>query len=315
MTEVGEVPQFADVLVRPGNTPPQLENIARFLASEDLKRDNTLPAVQYETLAGNIPKYSKELQLKYPQIPQSVLDSVMNITFGPVRIPEGVGDFAEGKESEPLREASAKMQHAYAHHIIAAGRSGTDPAYANAVFPRIALMEYLARRPALKERQLSQFWSGVKSEVAVIKALERAGYKIEIPDYVQETTAGRAGQVLEWDVRNGIDMIASKNGNTLLVDSKGRVFLPNGNIRTDVEVFVEPQRNFPPDLSRRLYRDVARGSVKHATIIVPSHHHYLSGISSTDFSLGDKSLALRDFATSARESDIIEQVREIQFKK
>ena len=46
MTELGETPQFADVLVGQGNTPPQLENIARLLASQGLKRDIALPAAQ-----------------------------------------------------------------------------------------------------------------------------------------------------------------------------------------------------------------------------------------------------------------------------
>jgi len=327
MTELGETPQFADVLVRQGNTPPQLENIARFLASQDLKRDSALPAVQYDNLAASIPRYSTELKNKFRNIPEEVLESVVDITFGPARLPEV--DMPEDLTEEPTEEmyrfleTSAKMQHAYTHHIISAGRQGADPAYAQALFPRVAIMDYLVRRPAMKERSLGRFWNGVKAEIAVIRALEKAGYDaIELPNYTQSEYDNSGNlvpverrQVRQWDVKCGIDMVARKDGKVLFVDAKGRLSLPNGKMRTDAQTFVSAQTKFPPDLSRRFMREVRNGDTKHATIVIPTHAHYLSGISSTDFAHPDKVSVMGNFARSSLESDIIEQVKDIQFKK
>jgi len=316
MTEVGEMPQYADVLVRPDNTPRQLENIARFLASQDLKRDSALPAVQYETLAANIPVYSAELKRKFPGIPEEVIESVVDVTFGPIRLPEGSSSTEVNPEAYRFLETSAKMQHAYAHHVVAAGRPDADPEYAKALFPRVAIIDYLARRPALRERELSQFWNGVKAEAAVIKALEKAGFNVELPDYTQAEYDSSGNdvpdakrQVLQWDVLSGIDMVATKEEKVLFVDAKGRLNLPNGRTREDTEVFIERAKRFPADLSRRFMKQVRNGNVRHATIVVPTHYNYLSGISSTDFDFPDKRVVMRDFARSAGEDDIIEKLK------
>lgn len=93
----------------------------------------------------------------------------------------------------------------------------------NLVYRHQSINNLLAKQDNLL---LPQFWNGFQNQFALVGILKGAGFKVILPDY-RPSVAGqnKVNEVLEWDVKNGVDLIVEKGGKAVLVDSKGSMKL------------------------------------------------------------------------------------------
>lgn len=238
--EIGELPKISHRLTNSDTfsaiQPHQLvEQRSNFLANDILNRlqsgvNREVAQIKKSFLSEADPNNEEE----QAQI-ETEVETVCDIVFGPLRL-ERSTLLEQGQPSETEKEASARIQHSITHAAYFAGLPEADLDFAKSVYESIKLGKKLAFLPGQFNlvTQLPSRWSGIQNEIAVVKALKRGGYEVFLPDYNQDTYALQSqddNEVLQLDVRSGIDMVAVKDGTTFLIDSKGRkdLFNPTQN--------------------------------------------------------------------------------------
>lgn len=248
------------------------------------------------------------LKTKYPNVEESQIESVANLLFGPFRVDRRA--MVDNVASTEARVERAKIQHNLVHGIFYAGSKDAGPAYSDSMYSIVSVMEKLADSTPGELNGLRAYWSGVRNELAIVKALIKDGYSVELPNYNQgDNTQAEQNEVLNWDVKNGIDIVASKPGEELLlIDAKGRNKYKTGYIRTLVHVNESSLGNVPNDIGERYKKLFEEGRVKRLEVIIPADKQFLSGLKPLSDKVKSRN-ALADFATSRFESDIIQRVK------
>ncbi len=195
---------------------------------------------------------------------ENEVETVCDILWGPLRLDSSL--LREEKEfSEHAKETSARIQHAITHAAYYGGTIQADPEYSASIYRSLQLGRKLAYLPQMPHNtQLITRWHGIQNELAVVKTLKRGGYQVFLPDYGQDTFSlpdNTKNEVLQLDVKSGIDLIAVKNGKTLLLDSKGK----NTQEYADVQNLIKVN---PHSLSNTCVRDVL-DRIQEQTMINP----------------------------------------------
>ncbi len=169
-----------------------------------------------------------------------LVELYLDLAFGGLRLTK---DTLTRDETKNIREkeASARIQHAYAHCIYFASEENADSDFTRTVYELVNAGSRLSRNRILQEyTNLPKILGGIKNELAIIRALKRGGYTILLPDYAQDTTEipDEDNEVLQWDVKSGVDFIAVKNGKAVLVDAKGRLDI--SEVHLDDERAIDP---------------------------------------------------------------------------
>lgn len=161
----------------------------------------------------------KELEDLYPNYPKKRLDALMGISLGATNLEERT---LQEEKTDDLQEKErcARMQHSLTHEIIAAD-SGNNEQIRD-IYNVLTYQSEINEK--LGNRGTRRFWGGLRSEVAIIRTLIENDYRVFLPDYAPDSNVGeRQNEVLQLDVRNGIDFVAiSPDGHTLLIDAKGK---------------------------------------------------------------------------------------------
>ncbi|MBI5044576.1 MAG: hypothetical protein HZC02_01490 [Candidatus Levybacteria bacterium] len=158
------------------------------------------------------------------KVPEHVCDRYGDLLGGPFRL--DFDTFSDRvKPGELGKEASARIQHNLAHNLFYGATEGADPAFSDNMYKILKMHHDLFERSQVAySSSLHNFWSGVKSELAVAKVLTENGYTVILPNYAEEPNDfGMTQEVLDWDVRSGVDLVAAKHGQVYLLDVKGRL--------------------------------------------------------------------------------------------
>jgi hypothetical protein len=218
----------------------------------------------------------KRLNRLHTDSPHEV-DLVGDLMFGPFRLDQ---ETLRSTRDPFSKEASAKIQHNLAHNVLYASNGDASQQYRDGMYDILAIQQNIAGSDYGKALLLNKFWSGVRSEVGIIKSLRETGYTVWIPDYAEDPESDENNdEVMEWDVKKGIDFVAQIGKKVFLADGKGRMMLKDHNVQNN-EVRPEPGEYYkhqksdalgelPPTL-QNLIRSINPETVQKVTIVVPS---------------------------------------------
>lgn len=187
----------------------------------------------YDPMKGiqaKIEYYRMTFKEKYPNLSEDQLRYVLNVVFGPFNLGKRILNprlEGGGGLSREEKTYSAKAQHMLTHLALFAGSRTADTEIQKKVLAQLAQYQAITKTKFGREIELGNFWSGVKSEVAVCKALIAGGAEVILPNY-QPQSDGETfedSEVCKWDVDRGIDLVAVKNGHIFLIDAKGTAFI------------------------------------------------------------------------------------------
>lgn len=206
-------------------------------------------------------------------------------------------EFQRNLEGDRLTE-SEKLMHAtiaqaLVHELYKAGLPGANQEFVAQVYDTANFFQTLSRMKIGHRSGVRSFWKGVVSELAVVKLLKSRGFDVYLPDYTQDPwdVPDAKNQVLQWDVRNGVDLIAYHEGRIYLIDSKGRARYAGGENRAaKVEpgrIFfsnVNPKRSDNRGLLPASIRDFIHSeipnkhytSIEHKTVTIPSSEKFVT---------------------------------------
>ncbi len=256
-----------------------LEVSAEPIAKNDVKA--VIPTIRTFTPAleqstSSIPKVQREIsreclevKKKFGDIPEETLDTVFNLLYGPLMLPE---DLLKARDLSVVKEKEtrARLAQTLAHYIFQASTPQADPEFARGVYDMVRLghkMSFL--RPIEENSQIINIWKGIQNELAVIRALKLGGHRVYVPDYAQDpfTVPDDDNEVLQLDVKSGVDMIAVKNHRIILIDSKGRITQQKVELIDKREV--DPKWEWNP-LLRNVISRIPHSSVFRTVVMIPT---------------------------------------------
>lgn len=251
-------------------------------------------------------KLEEEFQIikdDFPEIPQGHMESLASLVYGPFLYGR---DLLLPTNDMMLRIQNASAQAAIMDGVLWASAPEADSRYANYIQTMIATSQEVAKNPASRIRG---WLNGVKSGVAIIRALQTDGWKVTLPDY-----ANNPREVLEWDINNYIDFIAEKDGKTLFIDAKARLQDEDGQTRRIASVedrrLRAPYHRLGLPQSLNQYENALReGSVKHVNIILPSHADQLPDLIPSQ----DPKASLRNYGISTEQGEIVRKINELKW--
>lgn len=314
--EVQDIPviheQFAQNL-----TPPQfLETDVQRLH----KAEATLivqPEKVWDEISEKVPEYMGNLKRKFPDLPEAHVEAVGDLFFGPLRLTKE--ELGRIKEDQYVKETSARIQHNLVHSVLYAQNPNASPEFVNVVYTSVAIQESLARARAAKQGEVRSFWNGVKAEIGIARAFLARDYRVFLPDYTQDPldVEDEENEVLQWDVRCGVDFVAIKDGEFFLIDAKGRygehTYNGYGNREKMRDVSVEAARpisRFPKAMAE-FVEPFHQGRVHNLTVFVPTALEYLQRLESGLVTVESKRTALARFSVSSFQREIVDDAEDL----
>lgn len=287
-------------LLNPNNIPLFFDLAARSAVKEHPLGGQK--EVMWDRLCKQIDGYVVDLKNQNPNTPEAEIEAVCDLLFGPFRLSQAV--LVNGASNEYEKEISARIQQNMVHGIIFASSREARPEFTEAVYHSVNTIDSLANTEKGHRRGLKAFWNGVKTELAITKALLARGYSLRLPDYGQDNAEIPAFQneVLEWDVRGGVDLIAAKDGYVFFINAKGRRSINSLIYGTYVE---ENLLEGIPSSLKYLYRNqLNTGNVKRLTVLVDTSLNTLPKLSNSVMSLVDKRRSMSQFGVSEFQKEI-----------
>lgn len=251
------------------------------------------------------------LKIANPGMSEETIDTICGLFFGPIMLPENMHRF--GAENEAQKEMSARIQQNLVHVLFRATTEQASDRYLLHEYDYARTLQLLCESDFGKSYNLLRFWNGVKSQLAVIHALlDSNQYKVLIPNYAQDKTKTpeRDNEILQWDVRSGVDLIAlSKDGTTaLLIDAKGRknnpevpgdnedTFGERQDVSIDYRVLTGSEIE---KLNSCVRRSIPKGVIEiaRARIVIPTAAGYLGSFGLPAYPPDGYRQALKDFTS------------------
>lgn len=193
----------------------------------DPARINTLKEIEkpqdihWDKMQDQIGKFVAELKRKYSDLPEYQLELIGDLYGGGYRL-ERYAEFQDGQDEQ--KETAARIQHNQAHAILYSAHGASSHEYQKEIHKRVELFDSISKSETGKAELFDAFWNGVRSEAATLSVLDSLGYRVFLPDYTQDPyeVAWENNEVLQWDVKSGVDMVALRKDNiAFLIDSKG----------------------------------------------------------------------------------------------
>lgn len=304
MPEVTDVPKAAPIIE---STRQMGEIYAGFLRP----RPDLTPA-DYSEVRARVGLFLGKLRESYPQASQSTIDTISQLFAGPWLLNNET--LQRGTSEVSQKELSARIQHHLVHAAFYASEPNASDTYRTSMFFLLKAIERSATSATGRDYNVLQFLNGVKSELAIIKALTANGYRVFIPDYRESSDPKKklTSETLEWDVWQAVDLIAvSPRGKMVLVDAKGKKQNGDGNhlsvdddedLKTDVTISKKPvESNLPPKLTTMIQKLRSDGLLngiapERTTIIIPTSSSELGVLGTTENSKSYRE-AIDRFAT------------------
>jgi len=215
MTEVSDAPVSKGAVEK--NPPAVL--LKKVTQTGTLEKPLTFDQIQ-----GRVKTHLDATKRQFPQVSGEKINMIFSTFFGPFMLNREV---IMNPQNERQKESKARIQHHLAHGFLHASSSEADTMYSKNIYDLARSMQFLCMESDVgRNNELGMYWSGVLNEVATIRALLDTGeYRIFLPDYTQDPAKVPMEQdeVLNWDVRSGVDLIALKGTSAILIDSKGKI--------------------------------------------------------------------------------------------
>ncbi|RJQ26804.1 hypothetical protein C4577_02740 [Candidatus Parcubacteria bacterium] len=174
-----------------------------------------------------INKTEEELEKRHPG-KKLLRELALDFYFGPYRLDERYvrgEEITDSREAERQKVWSARIQALAINSIYRAFQDDSDERFVGEIYKTVQNFQNIVSILNLGgvEHGVARMWNAIKSELAIIRVLEDARYDIIIPKYTNDIDdVSSENELLEWDVRNGIDFFAVGQDEILLIDSKGR---------------------------------------------------------------------------------------------
>lgn len=211
------------------------------------------------------------------------LNLVLDLVSGPYTADRSllVDETYQGKLTPEQKASKARMMHNISHVIFYTSLGMMDEEEVGNIYEMIKVIDGHANSTRGEAEGLKKWWNGLKAQLAIMRALHEQEYEIFLPNYAQNPYVGE-DPVLDWDVYNGIDLVAIKEGKAHFINCKGEHYLDHNyhnGMRNDVEVRKKKMtgkdiQRQPKDLHKMLLR---RGihTVENDMVIVPTDLAYL----------------------------------------
>lgn len=175
---------------------------------------------------------TKERLIRQSPSSASQIEVVYDLFWGLILLPSQEVSYLP----EDQRTTGARIQQTFVHHAFYAGLPTAPDNFTIGVYRVASAMGRAARllTDELGDNSFLLYWSGMRSELAIVKALFQNGYRVWLPDYALAGSKDE-DEILQLDVRSGVDMIARRDGIIYLIDAKG------GTHFRDVKVICTPQ--------------------------------------------------------------------------
>lgn len=171
---------------------------------------------------------AKEAVIKNRPDKQEIISSVYDLFYNVFLLEEGIENTSDVKQ----KVISASIQHNFVHHAYFAATNNASQEFAAAVFKVASTTQWLIRETSFAKeiKRVLMYWSGIKSELAVVKTLKDFGLPIFLPDYAQPVfnengSVNEQNEVYQFDVREAIDLftfVETERGKIgVLVNVKG----------------------------------------------------------------------------------------------
>ncbi|PIU03939.1 hypothetical protein COT44_00220 [Candidatus Shapirobacteria bacterium CG08_land_8_20_14_0_20_39_18] len=182
------------------------------------KAENNMSA-----FTADIVKTRNRLQEKNPDLVREIQE-VYNLYYGLFLLPPNM-------ELDHLPDAektmAARVGHNITHHVMYSSQPEAEEGFIVGVYRATAMMQEVASQFLNNQQDcaFAKFWSGIKSELAVVRVLSTVGCQVWLPEYTV-CFDPKLDETFQFDVRSGVDIIAQFNNRVFLVDAKGRAELP-----------------------------------------------------------------------------------------
>lgn len=212
---------------------------------------------------------AKKALIKNRPDKQEIISSVYGLFYNVFLLEEGIENTSDAKQ----KVISASIQHNFVHYAYFASTDNASQEFAATVFKVASTTQWLIRETSFAKgiKRVLMYWSGIKSELAVVKTLKNFGLPVFLPDYAQpvfkeDGSANEQNEVYQFDVREAIDLftfVETERGKIgVLVNVKGLMGAKPG--------VSEMNRKHVGPLARQfLDQNKARGFVA-VQVIVPS---------------------------------------------
>ncbi len=160
----------------------------------------------------------------FPDVPEAQLEAAINVAYGYAGNLDRSTLQRNTEISIHEKEATARISHALSHAAIYASSPEASPEEQEAIASYLRLAQNLINNKMLENNTLiNEHWTGLKREVGVIRTLLDAGYEVYLPDYNQDPleVPEEENEVLQYDIKSGVDIFAIKNGKIVLIDVTG----------------------------------------------------------------------------------------------
>ena len=228
--------------------------------------EKQLEKVRFEEVRGRVSDYKDDLMKKDP-LEAAKIEAVYNLLFGIFLSPDQKRELTFAQKA-----ASARLQHNLVHHVYYATRNEASDEFVRGIHRIVFVSDRLANVRGNEASRPLTFWSGVMSELAVVKTLTEHDWHVYLPDYTRNDGNIYEDEVVQFDVKSGVDLIAIADDTTYLIDAKGRG--GTESISVEGEVVSLNEQNF---LLRKklaeLYEELnGRGEQKivKATVVIPT---------------------------------------------
>lgn len=265
---------------------PSTHSAGRIVDTHSLKssQEITQPVdIHWNEMQGKINQFVAELKTKYHNLPEYQLELIGDLYGGPFRLehPPGV-DLNRDQDEE--KEISARIQHNQAHAMFYAAFGPSDEGYQREVRNRVELFNKISSSDPGRDVGVPSFWNGVRAEATILSELHNRGYRVFLPNYSEDPyeIPWENNEVLQWDIKSGVDMVGEKNGKVYLIDAKGERYLRDKELgrgeRIGGSVYVSesyktdsgPRMNRLPPSLRHFIAALAPDDIRRATIIIPT---------------------------------------------
>ena len=215
------------------------------------------PQEVFRSIKKEVDNYSVKIfrELRKQGVDDPDIHAFLDAVFGYLRLNEKI---LFQRETEKLTASekvdSARVSQAMAHYLLYAQSPQASADIAKVMYETALLYEKISRSRFGRMSRIGSLWSGVKSQVGVMNMFINNGFEVHVPNYivtddVLNDSESSANEVLHWDVRAGVDLIATNRDegrpHIFLIDAKGRSTMNNDD---------EPTRRFIATVENRRFR-------------------------------------------------------------
>lgn len=211
----------------------------------------------------------EELVKKRPD-KKDVINTAYGLFYNVFLLEEG----SEKTSDAGQKTAAASVQHNFVHHAYFATTDIASRGFSDTLLKVVSTNQWLIRETqfARDVARVLIFWSGIKSELAVVKALKDLNFPVFLPDYTQsiykeDGSLNENNETYQFDVKEAVDLF------TFVETGRGKAGVllnVKGQVGASVKVAEMNKKQISPPMRQFLNRNGADEFLA-VQVTVPSH--------------------------------------------